>query len=96
MAKVMEGRPWCFDSMLILVKATDGEEQLDQVLITHSSFWVRIKNIPFNYQCNEIIRDLSGNTSEILDIEEDVLGIGIYMRVKVLFNVTKPLRHFWK
>ena len=96
MAKVLEGRPWCFDNMLILLKEADGDEQPDQVLINHSPFWVRIKNLPFNYRSDEVVRALIGNMGDIIELEEDVLGIGRYRRVKVMLDITKPLRRFRK
>lgn len=71
-----------------------GEEQPDHVTINLSTFLVRIKNLPFNYRSDEIIRALVGSIGEILDIEEDVLGIGRYRRVRVLMDVTKPIRRF--
>lgn len=40
MMKVLEGRPWCFDNILILLKEADGEEQPDQVTLHQSPFWV--------------------------------------------------------
>lgn len=49
MNKVLEGRPWCFDNMLILLKEADGDEQPHHVTINHSPFWVRIKNLSFKY-----------------------------------------------
>lgn len=94
MMKVLDGRPWCFDNMLILLKEADGDEQPDQVNLFQSPFWVRIKNLPFNSRSDEIIRALVGNMGEILEIEEDILGFGKYRRVKVMLDVTKPLRRF--
>lgn len=92
--KVMDGCPWCFDNMLLLLMEASGEEQPDYVTINLSPFWVRIKNLPFNYRSDEIIRALVGSMGEILDIEEDVLGIGRYRRVRVLMDATKPIRRF--
>ena len=94
--KVMDGRPWCFDNMLVLLKEADGEEQPDQVSIIHSPFWVRLKNLPFNYRSDDIVKALVGNMGEILEVEEDVLGIGRYRRIRVMLDVTKPLRRFRK
>ena len=92
--KVMDGRPWCFDNLLLLLMEATGEEQPDHVKINQSPFWVRIKNLPFNYGSDEIIRASVGNMGEILELEEDVLGIGRYRRVRVLLDVTKPIRRF--
>nr|CCA66043.1 hypothetical protein [Beta vulgaris subsp. vulgaris] len=96
MSKVMDGRPWCFDNMLVLLKEADGDEQPDQVCLNHSPFWIRLKNLPFNMRSNDVVKALIGNLGEILDIEEDVLGIGRYRRVKVLLDVSKPLRRYRK
>lgn len=96
MTKVLEGRPWCFDNMLILLKEADGDEQPEQVILQHSPFWVRIKNLPFNSRSDEVVRALIGNMGEILEIEEDVLGFGKYRRAKVMLDVSKPLRRYRK
>lgn len=96
MSKVMEGRPWCFDNMLVLLKEAEGDEQPDQVIIHHSPFWIRLKNLPLNMRSNDVVKALIGNMGEILDIEDDVLGIGRYRRVKVLLDVNKPLRRYRK
>ena len=92
--KVMDGRPWCFGNMLLLLMEAIGEEQPDHVTINQSPFWVRIENLPFNYRSDEIIRALVGNMGEILELEEDVVGIGRYRRVRVLMDVTKPICRF--
>lgn len=36
MMKVLDGRPWCFDNMLILLKEVEGNEQPDKVILNHS------------------------------------------------------------
>lgn len=96
MAKVMEGRPWCFDNMLVLLKEAEGDEQPDQVTLKHSPFWIRLKNLPFNMRSDEVVKALIGNMGEIIDLEEDVLGIGRYRRVKVMLDVSNPLRRYRK
>ena len=96
MAKVMEGRPWCFDNMIVLLKEAEGDEQPDQVTLHHSPFWVRLKNLPFNMSSNDVVKALICNMGEILEIEEDVLGVGRYRRVKVMLDVFNPLRRYRK
>lgn len=95
MPKVLGGRTWCFDNMLIILKEANGDEQPYQVSLIHSPFWVRIKNLPFNYRSDDIVKVVIGNMGEILDLEEDVLGIRRYRRIKVLLDVTKLLRRYW-
>ena len=96
MLKVLEGRPWCFDNMLVVLKEAEGDEQPDQVSLFSSPFWIRLKNLPFNMRSNDVVKALIGNMGEILDIEEDVLGFGRYRRVKVMLDITKPLRRYRK
>lgn len=96
MMKVIECRPWCFDNMLILLKEADGDEQPDQVTLKHSPFWIRLKNLPFNNRSNDVVKALVGNMGEILDMEEYVLGFGRFRRVKVMLDVSKPLRRYRK
>lgn len=94
--KVLIERPWCFDNVLILLKEIEGDEQPEQVKITHSPFWVRIKNLPFNCRSDEDAKALMKSMGDVLELEEDKLGIGRYRRVKVLLDVRKPLRRFQK
>nr|CCA66053.1 hypothetical protein [Beta vulgaris subsp. vulgaris] len=96
MMKVLDGRPWCFDNTLILLKEAEGDEQPDQVSLNHSPFWIRLKNLSLNHRSNDVVKALIGNMGEILDIEEDVLGFGRYRRVKVMLDVSKPLRRYRK
>ena len=96
MMKVLDGRPWCFDNMLVVLKEADGDEPPDQVTLYDSPFWIRLKNLPFNMRSDAVVRALIGNLGEILEIEEDVLGFGRYRRVKVMLDINKPLRRFRK
>lgn len=89
--KVLEGRPWCFDNTLIMLKEVDDDEQPDQVTITHSPFWVRVKNLPFNCRSDTYVKALVGGMGEILDLEEDILGIGRYIRVKIMLDTSRPI-----
>ncbi|XP_021743481.1 uncharacterized protein LOC110709574 [Chenopodium quinoa] len=92
--KVLRGRPWCFDNMLVLLKEIDGDEQPEDVTLTHSPFWVRIKNQPFNCRSNSHVRAIVEGMGKVMEIEEDILGIGRYRRVRLMLNITKPLKRF--
>lgn len=96
MRKVLDGRPWCFDNMLVLLKEADGDEPPDQVILNQSPFWIRLKNLPFNMRSDDVIKLLIGNMGDIIEIEEDVLGFGRYRRVKVMLDISKPLRRYRK
>ncbi|XP_021761808.1 uncharacterized protein LOC110726645 [Chenopodium quinoa] len=94
--KVLTGRPWCFDNMLLVLKEIEGGEQPEQVSLFHSPFWVRLRNLPFNCRSDNDVRELVINLGDLMEIEKDVLGLDRFRRVRVMINVPKPLRRYQK
>ncbi|KAL2893311.1 hypothetical protein RDABS01_009220 [Bienertia sinuspersici] len=92
--KILKDRPWCWENNLLLLTEITGDEQPDQVRIHHSPFWVRIYNLPFNSRSEKVVTALLTGVGEILEIDEDVLGLERYRRVRVSIDVEKPLRRF--
>lgn len=64
--------PWCFENNLVLPREIEGDEQPEQVIITHSLFWVRVTNLPFNCRSNENIKALTARLREFLEIKKDL------------------------
>ncbi|XP_021767686.1 uncharacterized protein LOC110732082 [Chenopodium quinoa] len=54
----------------------------------------RIKNLPFNCRSDDDVKEIVANWGEVIEVDEDILGLDRFRRVKVLLNVTKPLRRF--
>ncbi|XP_021742859.1 uncharacterized protein LOC110708939 [Chenopodium quinoa] len=92
--KVMKGRPWCWDNHLLVLNEVGGDEQPDLVNLKHSPFWLRIFKLPFNCRSNEYIEALVSGLGELLEIEEDTLGLNRYRRVRLMLDVTRPLRRY--
>ncbi|XP_021771467.1 uncharacterized protein LOC110735585 [Chenopodium quinoa] len=90
--KVMDGRPWCFEQNLLLLNSIKGDEQPTDVILTHSPFWVRLENLPFNCQSNEHVRAIASTLGEVMEIEDETLSICKNRRVKVELDVREPLR----
>ncbi|KAL2939064.1 hypothetical protein RDABS01_022513 [Bienertia sinuspersici] len=89
--KVYEGRPWCFENNLLLLSEISGEEQPSEVKLTYSPLWVRIKNLSFNCRSDKEVRIIAERLGEVLEIENDDLGLECYRRVRINLDVTKPL-----
>lgn len=89
---MLKGRPWNFENNLILLKEIKGNEQPEHVTLTHSLFWVRILKLPFNYRSDEAVRGLVEGMGEIMEMEEDVLGLERFRRVRIILDVRKPIR----
>uniref|UniRef100_A0A803L2P2 CCHC-type domain-containing protein n=1 Tax=Chenopodium quinoa TaxID=63459 RepID=A0A803L2P2_CHEQI len=92
--RVMTGRPWCFEQNLLLLNSISGDEQPTEVSLTHSPFWIRIENLPFNCRSDAQVRAIAANLGEVLEVEEEMLMMGKSRRVKVNLDVRKPLRRF--
>ncbi|XP_056692156.1 uncharacterized protein [Spinacia oleracea] len=90
----MAGRPWCFEQNLLLLKDISGDEQPYDIALTHSPFWVRIENLPFNCRSDAHVKAIAAKLDSLMEIEEDVMGIGKDRRLRVMMDVTKPLRRF--
>lgn len=57
---VLNDGPWLFDKFLVLVKEFDGSQQIQNVLITNTMFWVRVFDLPMMAR-NEHIGRVIGN-----------------------------------
>ncbi|KAL2926609.1 hypothetical protein RDABS01_000041 [Bienertia sinuspersici] len=90
----MMGRPWCFDQHLLVLQEISGNEQPDDVILSHSSFWARIYNLPFNCRDDEVIKAIASKIGDIMEIEKDDLRLEKFRRVRVMMDVTKPLRRY--
>lgn len=69
-----------------------NNEQPEKIPLYHSTFCVRIKHLPFNYRLDEDFKEVVANWGEIMKVEEHVLDLNRFRPVKVVINVTKPLR----
>ncbi|XP_010672836.2 uncharacterized protein LOC104889341 [Beta vulgaris subsp. vulgaris] len=89
--KVLEGRPWCFENQLLILNAIDGEDQPADVPLTYSPFWIRLKNLPFNYRSATVCRAIAGKIGQVMELEDDALFLDNYRRVRVMMDVAQPL-----
>lgn len=69
-----------------------GDEQPTEVPLNHSPFWVRIRNLPFNCRSNDHVKAVASCLGELVEVEDDDIGIDKYCRVRVILDVRKPLR----
>ncbi|XP_021713598.1 uncharacterized protein LOC110681780 [Chenopodium quinoa] len=87
--RILKECPWCFDNKLLVLKEIEGDEQPEKVALFHSPFWVRIKHLPFNCRSDDDVRELVSSWGEVVEIEEDILGLDRFRRVKLLINITR-------
>uniref|UniRef100_A0A803N338 CCHC-type domain-containing protein n=1 Tax=Chenopodium quinoa TaxID=63459 RepID=A0A803N338_CHEQI len=91
--KVLDGRPWGFDNQNLLLKEICADEQPSDVCFDTCPFWIRLLDVPFGKRTSRFAREVGDCIGECLEVDEsDPIGWEEYMRVKVLVNITKPLR----
>lgn len=90
--KVMAGRPWTFDQNLVILNEIEGNAQPSSIALNHSPFWARLYNLPMNSRSEKCIRAIGGGLGTVLEVESDGVVWDKSARLKILVDVTKPLR----
>uniref|UniRef100_A0A2N9FFZ0 Uncharacterized protein n=1 Tax=Fagus sylvatica TaxID=28930 RepID=A0A2N9FFZ0_FAGSY len=85
--------PWTFDKKLILMAQFENDMQPIAVIFNHATFWIRIHNLLILSIIRDIGEDIGndiGRTIEV-DIPENGIGWGRFLRIRVALDITKPL-----
>jgi hypothetical protein len=91
--RVFVQSPWTFDKKLILMVRFEGDLQPMAVTFTQAAFWIRVHNLPIKSMIREVGEDIGmelGNLLEV-DVPDNGLGWGKYLRIRVEINVMEPL-----
>lgn len=89
----MDGRTWLFDNSLLALNVFDGLSPLHKIRFDSEPFWIRFHNMPvacMNKECGEQIGGSLGKIVE-MDLPEDGIGWGPYLRAKIDISRTNPL-----
>jgi hypothetical protein len=92
-ARIMEGRPWTFDGDLVSLVEFDGLTPLAELEFEKAAFWVRMFNLPLACMSKDMgmrIGSTMGDVEEV-EVDEDGMGWGEYLRVRIVLDLTKPL-----
>ena len=95
-SKVMSGRPWNFDQNLMLLTEIEGTAQPSNISMTHCPFWVRLYNLPMDCRTENKIKMIGGGLGQVMEVDFDGVGWDKSARLKVLMDITKPLRRIQK
>lgn len=95
-SKVMAGRPWTFDQNLVLLNEIEGDLQPSNLSLTRCPFWVRLYNLPLAYRTERHVNLIGGCLGDVQEVDSDGIRWDTSARVRVLLDVTKPLRRVQK
>ncbi|XP_021769544.1 uncharacterized protein LOC110733503 [Chenopodium quinoa] len=91
--RVMDGCPWFLIKKLLLPTEIVGEEKPSEVCFKNSPFWTRIRDVPFNKRSADFAYEIGEHLGGFLELDDsDPLGWNEYLRVKILVDISKPLR----
>jgi hypothetical protein len=91
--QILEGRPWTFDGDLLSLVDFNGLTPIDDLEFEKASFWVRMYRLPLACMGREVGLHVGSTVGEVEDIDvlEDGVGWGEYLRVKIRIDLSKPL-----
>ena len=91
-AKVLDGRPWSFDQHLVLLDEIEGSVQPSDIKMNFSPFWIRIYNLPLDCRSDKHVNNLARSVGNVLEIDNDGVEWDSSARVKVMLDISRPLR----
>ena len=91
--RILEGRPWTFDGDLVSLVDFDGVTPPSQLDFDKADFWVRMYDLPLACMSVEVGNQIGATMGEVeeVDVNDEGVGWGKYLRVKILLDLTKPL-----
>jgi hypothetical protein len=91
--RIMEGRPWKVDGDLFSMVDFDGQTPPSELEFEKATFWVRMLNMPLACMSREMGQKIGASMGTVVDVDvdEDGVGWGKFLRVRIILDLTKPL-----
>jgi hypothetical protein len=90
---VLEGRPWVFEGNLFSVEEFNGTVAPSSLEFDKVLFWVRMFQLPLSCMSETMGVQLGRSVGQVVEVEteEDGVGWGEYLRVRIRVDLSKPL-----
>jgi hypothetical protein len=92
--RALDDGPWNFGGKeLVVVEDFDGEKTIDEIEFKSIPMWVRIHNMPLGFMHRAAGKAIGVMIGEVMEVEvdENESAIGQFLRVKIRWDITKPL-----
>ena len=91
--RILEGKSWTFDGDLFSIVDFNGLMPIEEVEFGKVAFWVRMYKLPLACMGREVGMQVGSTVGEVEDIDilDDGVGWGEYLRVKIRIDLSKPL-----
>jgi hypothetical protein len=92
-AEVLHGRPWVFEGNLFSVEDFNGSIAPAKMEFNKAFFWVRMFHLPLGCMSEAMGVKLGSSVGlvEGVETDEDGIGWGEYLRVRICLDISKPL-----
>jgi len=92
-ARILEGRPWLLDGNLISLADFDGITPPAQITFDKEAFCIRMYNLLLACMGKEVGQKIGASVGMVdeVDILDDEVGWGEYLRVRIVLDLTKRL-----
>ncbi|TXG57544.1 hypothetical protein EZV62_015373 [Acer yangbiense] len=92
--RILAGGPWTFDGALIVLEKPIGKGDVQDMSFSWAEFWVQIYQVPLLCMTKEIGQFLGSMVGVVKDVDVGLTGecSGDFLRVRVVVDISKPLR----
>lgn len=92
--RVVNGGPWCFDNMVLLLRRWEAGMKADTVIFNEIDFWIQLWGLPFECITREIGEVIGRRIGVVLEVNKvtEKGDWGRYVRVRVRIPLNRPLR----
>lgn len=96
--RVWKGTPWTFNNKLIALLPLNIGDDPEIAQINMSPFWIQAFGVPLGYVSTNICEAIGNFVGTYLDTDENNFKVAspLYLRVRVLINLDKPIKRRMK
>jgi hypothetical protein len=89
--RIVDNGPWLFRNWAVIIEPYDGLSRAEEKELFHIKLWIQIHELPEGYCKSKIITQLVERAGlEVITVKTEGIR-GNYVRVRVRFDVRKPL-----
>lgn len=98
MNHILEDDPWAFEQSLLILKRLNPNELPFEISLDTSEFWVQVHKLPASFFMENIAKAIGTTLEEFIRANKKNFDgtWKSFMRVRVILDITKPLRRKMK
>lgn len=87
------GRPWLLDNSIFVIEDYNGKTKPKEMSFNNASFWLQLHNMPLGGMNRWVGMKLGSSVGlvEMVDVDEEDIGWGRQLQVKVRIDFTLPI-----